>query len=449
MARLFSFYAPAFSFGLAIDAQPAGVAPERTAAEAQQRMRRLLERARHGALAADKPAQHVESAAFAVAAWFDEIAARQPGWNEAVAPLQLQLFNSTNAATEFFHHLANLQANDAELREVYWYALALGFKGQYYFEADAGRGALAQLKALHAAQLPLAVPDASALARKPLCPQPYAQPDPPATPRAHRRSRLALRATAALTLLALSGLLAGGLHRLAQGWPGTAHAPPLAARIEQRLQNYTCADLRVSGPRQGPLQVHGFVPDMEDMERVRQDVAAVADAAAADVQLQLRPWPYCEVSAILRPHQARNHRLRPGLRVSAPQAQGGRLHEGHRVSIEVSTPARDGLLWVDYYTADGAVIHLHARNTRRVAFGAGQTLVFGEDIPPSWLVSPPFGTVLITVVAVPASATLAPAEPAPYELASAYLQRLRATLAAVPASDPPIAELLFLQTVAQ
>ncbi|REM67806.1 type IV / vi secretion system, dotu, partial [Mycobacterium tuberculosis] len=72
------------------------------------------------------------SAAFAMVAWIDEILARHPDAATAagtVAPLQVQLFNSNNAHSEFFHHLSALGASDDAVREVYWHALSLGFKG--------------------------------------------------------------------------------------------------------------------------------------------------------------------------------------------------------------------------------------------------------------------------------------------------------------------------------
>lgn len=151
MPRLFDFYAPLFSLGLALQAQDAAM---REPGQASRLAREQLMRARMQALDAGHSLAQVESAAFAVVAWLDEVLARLPG--APADTLQLVLFNSTTAGTEFFHHLAVLRPHDAEVREVYWYALALGFHGQYHFERGQGAGVLARLKALHAAQLPLA-----------------------------------------------------------------------------------------------------------------------------------------------------------------------------------------------------------------------------------------------------------------------------------------------------
>src|SRR3954470_21207259 len=147
MARLYDCFSALISFGLALDASIAAGAPALPHPEAQREARGLLEAARNQADAAGTPAPQVELAAFAMVAWIDEILARHPGAN-GTAPLQAQLFNSTNAHSEFFHHLSALGADDDPVREVYWHALALGFKGQYYFE-EGDQGELGKLKDLH------------------------------------------------------------------------------------------------------------------------------------------------------------------------------------------------------------------------------------------------------------------------------------------------------------
>ncbi len=151
MPRLFDFYAPLFSLGLALQAQDAA---EPAPAQATRLAQEQLMHARTQALEAGHLLAHVESAAFAVVAWLDEVLAGLP--DAPGDPLQLMLFNSTTAATEFFHHLSALGPHESQVREVYWYALAMGFHGQYHFERDHDAGMLARLKALHAAQLPLA-----------------------------------------------------------------------------------------------------------------------------------------------------------------------------------------------------------------------------------------------------------------------------------------------------
>jgi hypothetical protein len=327
------------------------------------------------------------------------------------------------------------------VREVYWHALALGFKGQYYFETD-DQGELGKLKALHGRQLKLPPLSTGSLAQDHITPQPYGVPDPRGAGRARRRERALLRAGAALALL---------LPLLYLLWLGTAGPPApdtaLAQRIEQHLQSFACADLTASLDKEGRTHVTGFVALPGDLPRVEREVGAMPGVKAPRFDIGLRVWPHCEVFAIVKPYQARNVEKAYGLDVSAPSAHDGKLREGDSVRVQVVAPRHDSYIWVDYYTADGSVMHL---NTGQVPtrLHASETLELGRDIPSSWLVSPPFGNVLITVLSAPMPFGETADRP-PYELASAYLLRLREALAASKNSERLIADFVFLETISR
>jgi type IV/VI secretion system ImpK/VasF family protein len=441
MARLFDGFSAFIAFGLALDAATADGRPTLSHDAAQQQALHLLDMARHDADAAGTPAPQVESAAFAMVAWIDEILARHPGAAGGAPPLQAQLFNSSNAHSEFFHHLSALTAQDDEVREVYWHALVLGFKGQYYFE-DGDQGELGKLKDLHGRQLKLPPLSTGSLAQDHNTPQPYGVPDPRGAGRARRRERALLRAGAALALL---------LPLLYLLWLGTAGPPApdtaLAQRIEQHLQSFACADLTASLDKEGRTHVTGFVALPGDLPRVEREVGAMPGVKAPRFDIGLRVWPHCEVFAIVKPYQARNVEKAYGLDVSAPSAHDGKLREGDSVRVQVVAPRHDSYIWVDYYTADGSVMHL---NTGQVPtrLHASETLELGRDIPSSWLVSPPFGNVLITVLSAPMPFGETADRP-PYELASAYLLRLREALAASKNSERLIADFVFLETISR
>lgn len=439
MARLIDCFSGLISFGLALDASIAAGRIELACEAAQCQANSLLDEARGAALALGKPPAQIESARFAMVAWLDEVIGRHPGYPAGLAPLQLRLFNSNNAQSEFFHHLSALQPGDDEVREVYWQALALGFKGQYYFE-DGDRGELGKLKDLHAQQLAARPLPLESPGQDHLTPQPYGVPDPPGPRDPQSRKRGMLRLGGALALLVPLAYLLWSLLA------GPRELPPtLAQRIEQQLQTYACADLAASVGSEGATHVSGFVSQAEEVARVEREVRAVPGIGAPSFDLQLRIWPHCEVLALLKPYQARNRELGLGLAIATPTAQQARLREGDRVLILVTNANYDGYLWVDYYTADGAVMHLNAGPTQP-RLRAGETVELGRDIPSSWLVAPPFGTVLVTALASPMPFGEAADRP-PFELASAYLQRLRELLAAGESGAHVIAEFVFLETV--
>ena len=439
MARLFDCFSAFVSFGLALDASIAAGRAEPSRGDARQEAHRLLDAAR--ALAAGKPPAQIESAAFAMVAWIDEILARHPAGIGAV-PLQVELFASNNAASEFFHHLSALGPQDDELREVYWHALVLGFKGQYYFESGE-RGELGKLKALHGRQLRLQPLALGSLAQDRITPQPYGVPDPPGPHDTRRRDRALLRASGALALLLPLVYL---LWWMAAAGP-PAHEPALAQRIEQHLQDYACADLSASADDDGHLRVSGFVSLPADLARIEREVAAMPGVRSTRFDVALRAWPHCEVFAILKPYQQRNRDKAFGLDVQSPTARDGRLREGDAVRVELTAPGHDSYVWVDYYTADGAVMHLNPGGTTP-RLRAGERLELGRDIPSSWLVSPPFGNVMITVLSSP-SPFPETADRPPFELASAYLLRLREALAANRGGQRLIADFVVLETAAR
>lgn len=294
MARLYDCFSALVSFGLALDASVAAGMPMLAHGAAQQEARRLLEAARGAADAQGTPAAQVELAAFAMVAWIDEVLARHPGANGTPA-LQVQLFNSNNAHSEFFHHLSALGADDDAVREVYWHALVLGFKGQYYFE-DGDRGELGKLKDLHGRQLALHPAATGSLAQERITPQPYGVPDPRGPVDTRRRDRTLLRSGAALALMLPLLYL---LWLWSTGPPAVATG--LGQRIEQQLQTFACADLSATVDTQGRTRVSGFVSLPDDLPRVEREVGGMPGVQAPQFDVGLRVWPHCEVFAILKP----------------------------------------------------------------------------------------------------------------------------------------------------
>lgn len=440
MARLLDCFSPFIAFGLGLDASIAAGRPTLPHDDAQREALRLLDIARADARDAGASATQIESAAFAMVAWLDEILGRHPDAVDGAAPLQVQLFNSNNAHSEFFHHLSALGAHDHEVREVYWHALAHGFKGQYYFESG-DEGELGKLKDLHGRQLQPRLPELEGLAQERVTPQPH-DPRGLAALRRRRRDRTLRRTAAALAVLLPSLVLLW----LWQAGPPAADTA-LTQRIDQQLASYACADLEASIDADGRPRVTGFVSQRDDLLKVADDVAAIPGVRAPHFNIGLRVWPHCEVFAILKPSQARNRQKKHGLSVSAPSAIDGRLREGDAVRVQVVAPHHESYIWVDYFTADGSVMHLNT-GPAPTRLRAGESLELGRDIPSSWLVSPPFGNVMITVLSAPMPFSETSGRP-PYEMASAYLLRLREALAASKNSERLIADLISLETVAR
>lgn len=108
-----------------------------TPEELRRRILDLLQRTAREAQRAGSPAEDVHAAQFAVVAFFDETILSS-NWSEKehwlAKPLQLELYDRYDAGEEFFARLQRLR-DEAELRadvlEVYYLCMALGFKGRY------------------------------------------------------------------------------------------------------------------------------------------------------------------------------------------------------------------------------------------------------------------------------------------------------------------------------
>lgn len=136
--RLAEAFAPCFSLAL----QLRGTQEYGPADVLRDRIKGLLEDARKAAGRLGAVPEDVKDAEFALAAFIDETLVSSE-WSQkdywVAKPLQLELFDRNDAGEEFFTRLERLRGNPArhaELLEVYYLCLALGFKGRYQFHGQ-------------------------------------------------------------------------------------------------------------------------------------------------------------------------------------------------------------------------------------------------------------------------------------------------------------------------
>lgn len=103
----------------------------------RQRIKQLLARVEHSCSGAGYRDKEIEKALFALVAFLDETLI-SPAWPHQNAwrenPLQVELYKSFNAGEEFFNRLEQMlrrPAPEAEVLEVYYLCMVLGFKGKY------------------------------------------------------------------------------------------------------------------------------------------------------------------------------------------------------------------------------------------------------------------------------------------------------------------------------
>ena len=108
---------------------------------------------RDAAVTAGEPIARADAAAWAVAALLDDLALHTP-WGGASAwprqPLVVALAGDVDTGTRFFARLEELERNpnrEPRLLELYYYCLALGFRGKYRVPGRAGDQSLAAVRA--------------------------------------------------------------------------------------------------------------------------------------------------------------------------------------------------------------------------------------------------------------------------------------------------------------
>jgi type VI secretion system protein ImpK len=131
--RLAEIYAPVFTLILNLrgsmefgDAEPL-----------RDRIRKLLKQSKQEALQSGVPSEDIRLAEFALVAFMDETILSSD-WTQkdrwVAKPLQLELYERYDAGEAFFDRLEQLReqsAVQAEVLEVYYLCMALGFKGKY------------------------------------------------------------------------------------------------------------------------------------------------------------------------------------------------------------------------------------------------------------------------------------------------------------------------------
>jgi type VI secretion system protein ImpK len=105
----------------------------------RERVESLLKTSNELARGLGFPEDVYRQAQFAACAYVDE-AVLTSKWSDAPRwqgqQLQKILFNTSRAGVEFFQRLEALPAAEKSVREVFYFCLMLGFKGQYAFTSD-------------------------------------------------------------------------------------------------------------------------------------------------------------------------------------------------------------------------------------------------------------------------------------------------------------------------
>lgn|GEM_PF-2396968 len=226
--------------------------------------------------------------------------------------------------------------------------------------------------------------------------------------------------------------------------PTTAAAapPPPSTAVRALLAELTtrpCTRLEVEPTSLG-LRLVGSTADTTTRTELLARIAELPDIDKVTLSLD-ETGAFCRLYDMLAAHT--EPRV-PRLVDHFPTRPDDRLTAGEPLVLKVLTPPAPRHLAVDYFTADGMVVHLATPQPEAAALPPAEEVWIGDPADGERLtISAPFGPELVLVIAseAPVFSTARPMiEPAP-----AYLDALEAALAAQPAK--PEASTIAIRTV--
>ena len=217
-----------------------------------------------------------------------------------------------------------------------------------------------------------------------------------------------------ITMVLAAALVYYWTSRTGQG--GKPEAPPApSAKVPQTVQppeatlslasvapilaSVPCSAIAASA-HDHALQVQGYLPERFGIPRLKEALSAVPGVKTLNTDLHQVSDDKCAVIKSLAPYWTRNRQAGgpASIRTRQPNSE---LTEGSPLIVDVTTPGYDSYVNVDYYLADGNVVHLVPSLQEK-----------DNQAPPNysatigsmgnWVISKPFGTELIVLLVTPA-----------------------------------------------
>ncbi len=214
--------------------------------------------------------------------------------------------------------------------------------------------------------------------------------------------------------------------------------------ISAVLASVPCARLQtVFDPETGALQLRGHIPDPDMRAPILAALKSqIGTAIPVSDELLILPRPQCgALSGIANVGLPQSTDQITNPRVVGPSgfARNYTYTNGERLTLDLTAPDYDGYIYVDYFTADGNVLHLQPNTVVPLEFAAAQSqqsVGKNRDDKPflELTVSPPYGQEIAAAFAssIPLYDGLRPIQ----EPANAYLEFIKERVAIARADNP-------------
>ena len=201
-----------------------------------------------------------------------------------------------------------------------------------------------------------------------------------------------------LLTLALGG--GAGLDRIAAAIPAVAAEPAetLEAQVAETTAALNCAAVDASFDDRHNVRLTGHVSSEQDLVNLRQSLDRIQGLGTIETDLEVDPWPICELLAVLAPYRQEASGSEPGLTITTASRKT-QLHEGDALTLDISLPRMARYLYLGYVQHDGKVGYIATLPVRDWAQGKGAV-----RFATGFQISEPYGREMIVAVSLRASA---------------------------------------------
>ena len=187
--------------------------------------------------------------------------------------------------------------------------------------------------------------------------------------------------------------------------PATAvPAATLQVKLEELhglLGGYSCADLSVTLTARDQIKVAGVVSSVDQLERLRTELAQITEVQDIDQSVLVHGWPICRALEILGKRTVADGAGAQGPLV-LPKDHAAIYQGGDAMVIEaLARQHYQGYLYVDFLQNDGQVVHLLPHQGRADnLIKPGHRVVMG-DRGQRYEIGAPFGTDMLVAIVSP------------------------------------------------
>ena len=227
------------------------------------------------------------------------------------------------------------------------------------------------------------------------------------------------------------------------GAPAMTEASPeeVEAQVAAITDGLSCAAIETEVGDGNTVQLSGYLGSEQDLQRLRRSLGEIAGLGAVATDLEVHPWPFCELLAAIAPYRDEEPAPDLGLALTTSD-RNTRLREGDPLTLDIFLPPDARYLYLGYVQHDGRVGYITMMPVREWAEDTGAI-----RFDTGFQISEPFGREMI--LAVTSRRPLFDQPRPAYEPADSYIAALRQRLAELRASDPdapPAASHLFITT---